>query len=123
MVGLTEIKTQIFEHILYFIQSLNENEMYHTVISGPPGVGKTELGKILGSIYLGLGILKNETFRIVKRSELVGKYLGHTAAQTSSLLFTILKVSFLRIPNPKYILPKILPSSVLPTPGGPEITV
>ena len=86
MVGLTEIKQTIFNHILYFIQGLNYDEMYHTVISGPPGVGKTELGKILGSIYLGIGILQNDTFRIVKRSELIGKYLGHTAAQTQEII-------------------------------------
>ena len=86
MVGLTEVKQNIFNHILYFIQGLNKDEMYHTVISGPPGVGKTELGKILGSIYLGLGILKNDTFRVVKRSELIGKYLGHTAAQTQEII-------------------------------------
>ena len=79
MIGLEDIKSQIFDHILFFIQNLSFDEMYHTVISGPPGVGKTELGKILGSIYLGLDILRNDTFRIVKRSELVGKYLGHTA--------------------------------------------
>jgi SpoVK/Ycf46/Vps4 family AAA+-type ATPase len=86
MVGMENIKHQIFDHILYFIQGLNTDEMYHTVISGPPGVGKTELGKILGSIYLGLGILKKDTFRVVKRSELVGKYLGHTAAQTQEII-------------------------------------
>ena len=40
MVGLTEVKQNIFNHILYFIQGLNKDEMYHTVISGPPGVGK-----------------------------------------------------------------------------------
>jgi len=86
MVGLDEIKSAIFNHILYFIQDLNKDEMYHTVISGPPGVGKTELGKILGSIYLGLGILKSDKFRVVKRSELIGKYLGHTAAQTQEII-------------------------------------
>jgi len=86
MVGLVEVKSEIFNHILYFIQDLNKDEMYHTVISGPPGVGKTELGKILGSIYLGLGILKSDKFRVVKRSELIGKYLGHTAAQTQEII-------------------------------------
>ena len=86
MVGLDEVKIAIFNHILYFIQDLNKDEMYHTVISGPPGVGKTELGKILGSIYLGLGILKSDKFRVVKRSELIGKYLGHTAAQTQEII-------------------------------------
>lgn len=86
MVGLDEIKTAIYNHILFFVQDLNKDEMYHTVISGPPGVGKTELGKILGSIYLGLGILKSDKFRVVKRSELIGKYLGHTAAQTQEII-------------------------------------
>ena len=34
--------------------------MLHTVIEGPPGVGKTMLGKILGEIYYNLGIIKKK---------------------------------------------------------------
>lgn len=42
-----------------------DDHMLHTVISGPPGIGKTHLGKILAQIWYSLGILKGR-----QRSEL-----------------------------------------------------
>ena len=101
MIGLTNIKQNIVGHIIYHLQNLEDgnNDMLHTVIQGSPGVGKTMLGKILGDIYFNLGILKGNpkkrkrhkieepyTFKIVKRSDLIGKYLGHTAAKTQKVI-------------------------------------
>ena len=89
LIGLDNIKKEIFKHVIYFI--MNDNEMkesnrLHTVIQGPPGVGKTELGKILSSIYLQIGILENDTVNIVKRSDLIGGYLGQTAIKTQEAI-------------------------------------
>ncbi len=53
---------------------------------GPPGVGKTELGKIIGKIYAKLGIVKSDKFKIVKRTDLIGEYLGHTAQKTQRVI-------------------------------------
>jgi SpoVK/Ycf46/Vps4 family AAA+-type ATPase len=64
----------------------HNNEYLHTVISGPPGVGKTELAKLYGKIFAKLGILKTDKFVEIKRSDLVGEYLGHTAPKTKRLL-------------------------------------
>ena len=102
MVGMTSVKEAIVGHIVYFLQGLQEgqDDMLHTVIEGPPGVGKTELGKILGELYFCMGILKHDDdslnangefdlekkFKIVKRSDLVGKFLGHTAAKTQEVI-------------------------------------
>jgi hypothetical protein len=60
--------------------------MLHTVIEGPPGVGKTELGKILAEMYSALGVIKSNKFKLVKRTDLIGKYLGHTAEKTQSVI-------------------------------------
>lgn len=88
MVGWKDIKKSITEFIIYHSQRLEkqQEDMFHTVIQGPPGVGKTELGKILGKIYKGMGIIKSDKFKIVRRSDLVGQYLGHTAAKTQDII-------------------------------------
>ena len=64
----------------------DDYDMLHTVIQGPPGTGKTLFGKILARIYLCLGITTKDTFKIVKRSDLVGEYLGHTAMKTQKAI-------------------------------------
>ena len=88
LIGMRKVKNDIIDHIIFYLQKLdNKNvDMLHTVIEGPPGVGKTELGKILGKIYLGMGILKNNVFKKVARSDMVAKYLGQTASKTQDLI-------------------------------------
>lgn len=87
MIGMTNIKQEIFEHICYFIQNLNnKKELMHLVITGPPGVGKTEVGKIIGKIYLSLGFLNSDKFIIARRSDLIGGYLGQTAIKTQKII-------------------------------------
>lgn len=99
MIGLDNIKQNIIDNIIYYLANVNDSEdMLHTVITGPPGVGKTKLGRIIGDIYFNLGILKGNkkkrkksktkdyNFRIVKRSDLIGKYVGHTAAKTQEVI-------------------------------------
>lgn len=90
LIGMKKVKKNIVNQIIFHLQELDDyNEhMMHTVIYGPPGVGKTELGKILGDIYCELGILKvNEySFTLVKRSDLIGRYLGETAIKTQKTI-------------------------------------
>jgi len=88
LIGMRKVKNDIIEHVIFYLQKLdNKNvDMLHTVIEGPPGVGKTELGKILSKIYLAMGILKNNVFKKVSRSDMVAKYLGQTAIKTEELI-------------------------------------
>jgi SpoVK/Ycf46/Vps4 family AAA+-type ATPase len=60
--------------------------MLHTSIEGPPGVGKTKLGRILAHIYSALGVIPSKRFKRVKRTDLIGKYLGHTAHKTQEII-------------------------------------
>jgi hypothetical protein len=64
----------------------DNQDMLHTIIEGPPGVGKTMLGKILAKIYTSLGITKNNKFTIAKRKDFIGEYVGHTAIKTQKLI-------------------------------------
>ena len=88
MIGLDNVKEQIFNQIIYYLQHLDDHnhDMLHTVIQGTPGMGKTELAKILAKIYNHLGILSKGTFKSVKRSDLIGCYLGQTAMKTQQIL-------------------------------------
>ena len=90
-VGMELIKNQLVDQILSSLQNLyDEDQRFHTVIQGPPGVGKTMIAKIISKIYLRMGILKNKSselkFNVAKRSDLVGRFLGHTAKQTQTFI-------------------------------------
>jgi SpoVK/Ycf46/Vps4 family AAA+-type ATPase len=58
VIGMESVKKNIFEQLIFLLQELNDNNMMHTVIDGPPGVGKTLLGRILAKIYCKLKFLK-----------------------------------------------------------------
>jgi SpoVK/Ycf46/Vps4 family AAA+-type ATPase len=86
LIGMDEVKQNIVDQVLFFAQDLNKNEMMHTCLSGPPGVGKTTLGKILAELYCSMGLLETDNFRVVSRPELIGGYLGQTALKTQKVL-------------------------------------
>jgi SpoVK/Ycf46/Vps4 family AAA+-type ATPase len=86
LVGLDDMKQDISNQILFMCQNMQENEMMHTVLMGPPGVGKTTVAKIIGEIYAKLGNLSKGTFTTAGREDLVAEYLGQTAVKTKKLL-------------------------------------
>ena len=89
MIGMTQLKNNIVDQILYFSQNLHKSgdgDFMHTVIYGPPGTGKTEVAKIMGKIFSKLGVLKTGKFKKVTRSDLVAGYLGQTARLTREVI-------------------------------------
>ena len=91
MIGLENIKEEIVNLIIHLlltkssclnIVSHTHSDMFHSVITGSPGCGKTTFIEIYSKILTKLGVLKSGHIVKVKRSDLVGKYLGHTAVQT-----------------------------------------
>jgi SpoVK/Ycf46/Vps4 family AAA+-type ATPase len=100
MIGMSELKNNIVDQILYFVQELHKNksesgltgettlsgDFMHTVIYGPPGTGKTEIAKMMGKIYSKIGILNKGTFKKVTRSDLIAGYLGQTAIKTRDVI-------------------------------------
>ena len=86
MIGLNNIKKDIFKKIIYYIQNPHNNEYLHTIISGSPGTGKTEFAKIYAEIFQSLGILKTDKFIEITRNHLVAEYIGQTGPKTKKLL-------------------------------------
>ena len=95
MIGMENLKTSILNQLLYFIQELHicksndkpaVSEFKHTVISGPPGTGKTEIAKIIGKMYSKIGVLSKNVFKKVTRNDLVAGYLGQTALKTKAVI-------------------------------------
>jgi hypothetical protein len=104
LMGLNDAKLQIITHILYLTRGLgnekcascidcdnnvpcmeNITDKFHTVIYGPPGVGKTTFAKILSQIYSVFGSY-NDDFHVVSRSDLISGYMGRTAKKTQKII-------------------------------------
>ena len=58
----------------------------HYLFLGNPGTGKTTVARILGEIFLSLGISKNTRFVETDRAGLVAGYVGQTASQTNRVI-------------------------------------
>jgi len=69
IIGMSSVKDSLVGQIIFFLNEFdNENmDMMHTVIQGPPGVGKTLLGKIIGELYYYMGIIKPKAKLVVKK--------------------------------------------------------
>jgi stage V sporulation protein K len=86
LIGMNELKENISNQILFYCQKLNTTEMMHTCLAGPPGVGKTTLGKILAELYCSLGFLETDNFKVVTSADLIAGYTGQTALKTRKVL-------------------------------------
>lgn len=88
LVGMKKVKQNIVNQIVFYLLKLDKKNqnMMHTVIEGSPGVGKTTLGKILAKIYLKMGVVTRDYFKVVKRSDLIAEYVGQTAPKTQKVI-------------------------------------
>lgn len=90
MIGMESLKSTILKQLLYILtlEDINNETfpMLHGCIYGPPGVGKTEVAKILANIYSKCGLLNKNTVRIAKREDFVGEFIGSTSLKTKKLL-------------------------------------
>jgi hypothetical protein len=104
MIGIENVKNKIIDNCLYIARGYNSvkcnscidcnskiacvansKEMLHTVITGPPGVGKTQLARILTQIYSKIGVIKKNKIIEVSRKDLISGYLGKTSKKTQKI--------------------------------------
>lgn len=94
LVGLSKVK----QEILQLISTVQVNEerikrgmkvtqpTLHMVFTGNPGTGKTTVARILARAYHDIGLLSSGHLVETTRSELVEKYVGHTAKKTEEIV-------------------------------------
>ena len=94
VVGLTDVKNYLLslENLLKINQirkqkGLKTNEISkHMIFTGNPGTGKTTIARLVSRMMKACGILKQGQLVEVTRADLVGKYVGHTAPLTMSVI-------------------------------------
>lgn len=60
--------------------------LHSLFLGGNPGTGKTTVARLIGKILYQKGLIKSDKFVETSRSDLVGKFIGHTAKQTREVL-------------------------------------
>jgi stage V sporulation protein K len=87
MMGLQKVKQQIFMMCIRFLFDKSVRlEMCNFAILGPPGCGKTRLAYIIAKILHLSGRTKNDEMIVACKSDLIGKWLGHTCSKTKEKL-------------------------------------
>jgi len=97
LVGMKKLKGKIVNLILYYIQglhlrkgpngdSISDGDMLHTALYGVPGTGKSTLAHILAKIYCKMGYLPTDNVIVAKKTDFVGKWVGHSEDKTTELL-------------------------------------
>jgi SpoVK/Ycf46/Vps4 family AAA+-type ATPase len=90
LIGMTDLKDTIFEQVLHYLQNMHKvgkSDYLHTCIMGEPGTGKTTVAQIIAKLYKNLGVLSpNGIFKIGRRSDMIGGYLGQTSIKTQQIL-------------------------------------
>ncbi|GAB3455190.1 hypothetical protein GCM10027570_35750 [Streptomonospora sediminis] len=93
MIGLHDVKNTVNDLTNLVVMSQRRAQMglpvapmsHHLVFAGPPGTGKTTIARLYGRLLHTLGVLPSGQVVESARSDLVGRYVGHTAQLTAEV--------------------------------------
>ena len=86
MIGLKSAKEQVCEIIIHKLQDPPNISMCNTLITGPPGVGKTTFSKIFAKIQSALKLVKSNRVVMTSRADWIGDHYGGTEIKTAELI-------------------------------------
>ncbi len=98
LTGLSGVKEEVAKELNRLIaasqarkagaERQNSINSFHMVFKGSPGTGKTTVARIVGEIYVALGLLPGNKEGMVEcdSSDLVSPYIGDTAQKTKAMI-------------------------------------
>jgi len=91
LVGMELVKKQVVEQLQFLLcnDGATDGHYLHTVIQGPSGCGKSTLARVLFELWSEMQVFTTRKFTVLHRSDLVGGYMGQTAAKTKKTLMQL----------------------------------
>lgn len=94
IVGLQEVKEVLLGMEQHYQVALRRQRQgmkaapvsRHMIFTGNPGTGKTTMARLAARLFKALGLLSQGQLVEVSRSDLVGRYVGHTAPLTQQVI-------------------------------------
>ena len=93
-IGMTDVKEQVRRFksdVAYAVEAQRRGrgtqaKSLHMAFTGPPGTGKTTVARVVAKMLCGLGMIKTNNLKEVRRAELVGQHIGETEAKTNAVI-------------------------------------